>query len=196
MNDRAAMQSALILSGDKAEVMFELAVKGEQAYDGRLTAEQIARTWNLSADLVTLSACATALGKESGGEGFLGFSQALFLAGARSLVLSLWRVEDTATTLLMTRFYENLLGAFDRVRIVGGEELRPGTPLPKATALWEAKNWLRTMTWDKLELEPAMEAYVARGLVPVEGFPGRSETKNPFADQHFWAAFILTGDPD
>ena len=57
-----------------------------------------------------LSACDTGLGKFSGGEGYLGFSQALFLAGGRSLLLSLWQVDDAATALLMTRFYENLLG--------------------------------------------------------------------------------------
>ena len=49
---------------------------------GRLTAEQILRDWKMDADLVTLSACETGLGKQSGGEGYVGFAQALFLAGA------------------------------------------------------------------------------------------------------------------
>jgi hypothetical protein len=50
--------------------------------------------WNLDADLVTLSACETGLGKKDAGEGYLGFSQALFVAGARSLLVSLWKVDD------------------------------------------------------------------------------------------------------
>ena len=59
---------------------------------------------------MTLSACETALGREAGGEGFVGFTQALLMSGARSVCLSLWKVDDTATALLMQRFYANLLG--------------------------------------------------------------------------------------
>src|SRR5204863_5736568 len=97
----------------------------ESAPDGRVTAEQIVRTWDLDADLVVLSACESGLGRYAGGEGYLGFAQALFVRGARSLILSQWRVDDQATALLMTRFYQNLLGR------------RAGltSPLPKAQAL-------------------------------------------------------------
>jgi CHAT domain-containing protein len=56
------------------------------------------------------SACQTGLGRQAGGEGYLGFAQALFIKGARSLVLSQWNVSDVATALLMARFYRNLLG--------------------------------------------------------------------------------------
>ena len=75
-----------------------------------ITALEVARTWDLDADLVVLSACETALGKSAGGEGLLGFAQPLLAKGARSLVLSLWKVDDEATALLMTRFYKNFLG--------------------------------------------------------------------------------------
>ena len=64
--------------------------------------------WKLDADLVVLSACQTGLGQPAGGEGYLGFSQALFKAGARSLVVSLWKVDDTATRKLMRLVYFNL----------------------------------------------------------------------------------------
>ena len=84
--------------------------------------------------MVTLSACQTGLGPYRGGEGYLGFAQALFLAGGRSLVLSLWKVDDTATALLMRRFYEGLLG-----RRAGLDR-----PLPKAEALREAKSGCAT----------------------------------------------------
>ena len=110
INDQMALQSALILAQDRLPDPLLRATAGLKPYDGRLTAAQILKTWKLDADLVTLSACETGLGKSAGGEGYLGFSQVLFLAGARSLVLSLWSVQDNATALLMTRFYENLLG--------------------------------------------------------------------------------------
>jgi len=64
---------------------------------------------NLNADLVVLSACDTALGREIRGEGLVGLSQAFMYAGARGLVLSLWQVSDAATATLMTRFYEHML---------------------------------------------------------------------------------------
>jgi CHAT domain-containing protein len=195
MNDRDPLRSALILSGDEPQAAFESALLGSPVFDGQITATQIMETWKLDAELVTLSACESGLGKESGGEGFLGFSQALFLAGARSLVLSLWRVEDTATTLLMTRFYENMLGAFKTPRTASGISYEPGTTLPKATALEEARNWLRSITWQELEAYPTVAPYVSRGLVPVDDTTMVERQQRPFADPHYWAAFIIMGDP-
>jgi CHAT domain-containing protein len=60
----------------------------------------------LNADLVVLSACDTALGREIRGEGLIGLTQGFLYAGARSLVVSLWQVPDHATAELMTRFYQ------------------------------------------------------------------------------------------
>src|SRR5262249_20088469 len=101
---RRALQSALVLAQDHLPDPVEQALAGQRVYDGRLTAEQILRGWRLDAELVTLSACESGLGRYQGGEGYLGFAQALLLAGARSVVLSLWKVDDTATALLMIRF--------------------------------------------------------------------------------------------
>lgn len=63
----------------------------------------------LDAELVTLSACETALGKERGGEGPSSLSRAFFSAGARAVLAALWKVDDTATADLMVRFYRHLL---------------------------------------------------------------------------------------
>ncbi|MBI4584141.1 MAG: tetratricopeptide repeat protein [Planctomycetes bacterium] len=177
MDNRLAMQSALILSQSDGEDPVKAVLSGELVYDGKLTAVQIARTWKLAAELVTLSACETGLGKLAGGEGYLGFSQALFLSGARSVVLSLWKVEDRATAILMERFYENLV-----VR-----------KLPKAEALFEAKKWLRGLSRNEVQEK-------LKGLDSVRGKPvpvDRSEAslpEKPFQDPYFWAGFILIGN--
>lgn len=73
--------------------------------DGFLRAHEIADL-ALPADLVVLSACRTGLGHPIRGEGLVGLPQAFFLAGARTLVVSLWPVGDTTTADLMTRFHE------------------------------------------------------------------------------------------
>ena len=66
-------------------------------------------TLNLSADLVVLSACETGLGKISRGEGIIGLTRALIYAGSNNLVVSLWRVGDASTSVLMTDFYRSML---------------------------------------------------------------------------------------
>lgn len=76
--------------------------------DGRLEARELLDL-SLAADLVTLSACETALGRVQGGEGMVGLAWATLLAGARSLVVSQWRVEAGATARLMDAFYGRLL---------------------------------------------------------------------------------------
>ena len=63
----------------------------------------------LNAELVVLSACRTALGRELRGEGLVGLTRSFFHTGAKRVVVSLWGVDDQATTELMSRFYRHLL---------------------------------------------------------------------------------------
>lgn len=77
---------------------------------------------DLAADLVVLSGCRTALGKEVRGEGLLGLTRGFFYAGARRVVASLWAVDDQATAELMEGFYRGLWAA----------ELRPADALRQA----------------------------------------------------------------
>src|SRR5205807_6272514 len=107
----------------------------KEGQQGELSAERVLTGWNLNAELVTRSACQTGLGRHERGEGFIGFAQALQLAGARSVCLSRWSVSDLSTALLMERFYQNMLGKREGLK----------APLSKAAALAEAKQWLRTL---------------------------------------------------
>jgi CHAT domain-containing protein len=62
----------------------------------------------LNADLVTLSACETGVGATAGESGVVSLEQAFLISGARSVVASLWNVEDRSTTALMKAFYTHL----------------------------------------------------------------------------------------
>ncbi|MBO0699809.1 MAG: CHAT domain-containing protein, partial [Zavarzinella sp.] len=184
LDKQRPMRSALLLARGSGPG----SAGGKNAYDDRLTAERMLRQWKLDAELVTLSACQTGLGRDAGGDGYLGFSQALFVAGARSLVVSLWEVDDTATSLLMTRFYENLMGLPKGL---------PGGPLEaksKAEALKEAKEWLSRLRPDEVD-------QLAAGL-PRTGTRGRvvpkaaTEKAHPsYEHPYYWSGFILIGDP-
>jgi CHAT domain-containing protein len=88
-------------------------VLAERDQDGRprpglLTLADIS-TMRLSAELVVLSACRTALGKEVRGEGLVGLTRGFMDAGARRVVASLWAVPDAPTAALMSRFYSSML---------------------------------------------------------------------------------------
>jgi CHAT domain-containing protein len=64
---------------------------------------------NLNADQVVLSACETGLGEQIKGEGMVGITRGFFYAGARRVLVSLWRVNDEATAELMSKFYNALI---------------------------------------------------------------------------------------
>ena len=82
--------------------------------DGMLNGEDVAGLNLRDTELVVLSACETGLGDVHVGEGVLGLRRAFMLAGARTLVMSLWKVPDEQTQLLMREFYRRMLAGDTR----------------------------------------------------------------------------------
>jgi CHAT domain-containing protein/Tfp pilus assembly protein PilF len=157
--------------------------------DGILHSAEIAMLPMRHIDLVVLSACDTSLGtlidartgkpvtdSQSAvtGEGLIGVQRAFQVAGANVVIGSLWKVDDTATARLMTRFYDNLW----RRR------------MSKLDALREAQIWMLR--------DPAATSGLPRGIVGVDPRPIKNlaevNTQSSTADPRYWAAFVLSGD--
>lgn len=82
----------------------------EQEHDGILTSEEIASVDLSNVGMVVLSACQTGLGDiDTGAEGVYGIQRAFKLAGVQSLLMSLWKVDDNATSYMMREFYSSML---------------------------------------------------------------------------------------
>lgn len=197
--------SGLVLTGANQPVR-------EGQDDGILTALEVAELNLEKVELAALSACETGLGKAAGGEGLLGLQRAFQVAGARSVLASLWGVADEATEELMVRFYQNLWEK----------------KLPKLEALRQAQLWMlergvhrsSSAVEERLrEMEPWLETAarlfpwpgVAEGLKEVRGW--LRETRGRLArgtlvpldagkrlqtpgrtPPYYWAAFVLSGD--
>lgn len=96
--------------------------------------------YNLTLDsqLVVLSACSTALGKDVKGEGLVGMTRGFMCAGAARVIASLWKVDDDATAELMKLFYEKMLR----------QKQRPATALRGAQIeMWNRKQWRAPYYW-------------------------------------------------
>jgi CHAT domain-containing protein/Flp pilus assembly protein TadD len=100
------LRSGLILAGGN-NAWNDKAVEGVE--NGILFADDVAKMNLLGTELVALSACVTALGKVNNSEGVFGLQRAFKLAGAQTLIMSLWKVNDDATAILMNTFYQEWL---------------------------------------------------------------------------------------
>ena len=123
VEDKALTRSGLLMAGaNNALTGLELP---EGVDNGILTAKEIAGVDLRGMDMVVLSACQTGLG-EITGDGVFGLQRGFKKAGVCSLLMSLWKVDDNATQMLMTRFYANLIAG-----------------KPKYEALREAQRYVR-----------------------------------------------------
>jgi CHAT domain-containing protein/Tfp pilus assembly protein PilF len=98
LNDRSPMYSHLVLAQD---------AKGKGQEDGLLEAWELMKL-DLKADLAVLSACETARGRVGAGEGMIGLTWALFVAGVPTTVVSQWKVRSDSTAELMVEFHRRL----------------------------------------------------------------------------------------
>lgn len=153
----------------------------KQAGKGFALAQEIA-TLDLRANEITvLSACDTARGDIKIGEGVFGLRRAFAVAGAKTLIMSLWSVPDKATALLMERFFDNLQLGMGR-----GE------------ALQHAQNYIRNITVNELRkttlgLEVLAERLKLSKLSPETKIDCREEDK-PLQHPFYWGAWICQGD--
>lgn len=109
--------------------------------NGFLQAWEVFDRVRCDADLVVLSACATALGKASGGEGLVGLTRAFEYAGARSVLSTLWRIDDRSTARWMERFYAHLRAGLPKDEALRRTQLqfiRGAAPSSAAPFFWAA----------------------------------------------------------
>ncbi|MGH9855441.1 MAG: CHAT domain-containing protein, partial [Blastocatellia bacterium] len=93
---------------------------------------------NLPAELVVLSACDSALGREIKGEGLVGLTRGFMYAGAARVAASLWKVDDEATAELMAQFYQRMLN----------DRMSPAAALREAQiAIWRQPRWNAPYYW-------------------------------------------------
>lgn len=103
------LYSGLLLAG-----VSNTDTKEKTGEDGILTAYEIMNLGFSNLDMVVLSACETGTGEISSGEGVYGLQRAFLVAGANSLIMSMWKVDDQATKDLMTEFYKELFNKGDK----------------------------------------------------------------------------------
>jgi CHAT domain-containing protein len=139
LNDRSPMYSHIVLAqnaADPKERDAGEAKKDGREEDGLLEAWEIMKM-DLKADLVVLSACETARGRVSAGEGMIGLTWALFVAGAPTTVVSQWAVRSDSTARLMVGFHRRLR---QLRRVKGNEASSPAKAESLRSAALELMN--------------------------------------------------------
>lgn len=179
VEDKALTRSGLLFSGANIKLRGD-AILPDGVDDGILTAKEIAGLDLRGTKLVVLSACQTGLG-EITGDGVFGLQRGFKKAGARTLLMSLWKVDDNATRLLMSQFYKNLIAGKSYF-----ESLR------------DAQEYVRTYE-EEIEIKqdngrPKVklsaqnrEEIQKQNLIQDKAY----KKKKIYADPYYWAAFIL-----
>ena len=183
VEDKQLTRSGLLFAGANYVLSGSENQLPEGVDDGILTAKELTTIDLRGLDMVVLSACQTGLG-EITGDGVFGLQRGFKKAGAQTIVMSLWKVNDEATRLFMTKF-------FDEIRLD-----KDGHPTNKHEAFLAAQRYLR----DEYEIEQTrtinsnLTASQIRRL-EREGKTIEAQTiterVKPYAEPKYWAAFIM-----
>ncbi len=158
------LHSGLLLAGAESALNGQ---RQESLDDGILTAYE-AMNLNLdNTDLVVLSACETRLGEIKNGEGVYGLQRAFKVAGAKSIIMSLWKVDDEATQELMVSFYKHWLSPTQPPRRGGANTNAAISPPPRG-GLGGAKR----------------SAFLK----------AQKELKAKYPEPYYWGAFVMVGE--
>ena len=167
IEDKAMTRSGLLFAG--AANAWQKTGTGD---DGILTAQEAAMLDLRGLDLCVLSACETGLG-EITGEGVFGLQRGFKKAGAKTLLVSLRKVDDNATRLLMTEFYRNYLSGKS-----------------KAESLKAAQTHLRNYE-PQNNNNSRKESTIAERLSKTRKQATTGILEKPYANPAYWAYFIL-----
>ncbi len=169
------LRSALAFAG--ANAWLQGKTLPNEAGKGLVFAQDVAALDLWATELAVLSACNTAMGDIKIGEGVFGLRRAFAVAGAKTLVMSLWSVPDRATALLMERFFTNLQQGLGR-----------------ADALQDAQNYIRTITVKDLQQSPLGLAVLEEleKLLPQDY--QFCQDNRPLEHPYFWGAWVCQGD--
>jgi hypothetical protein len=169
------LRSALAFAG--ANTWLKGKTLPNEAGKGLVFAQDVAALNLWATELAVLSACNTAMGDIKIGEGVFGLRRAFAVAGAKTLVMSLWSVPDRATALLMQRFFTNLQHGLGR-----------------ADALQYAQNYIRTITVKQLQQSSLGLAVLEelQGLLPQDY--QFCQDNRPLEHPYFWGAWVCQGD--
>jgi CHAT domain-containing protein len=159
--DDALLRSGVALAGANTR-------RGDSGDDGILTGLEVAALDLHETELVVLSACETGVGDVGTGDGVYGLRRALVLAGSRSQVMSLWRVDDAATRDLMVDFYKRLLAGAGRADALRDAQLEMlAIPNREHPYYWAA--FIQSGDWRPIA-KPSVP--MAAGSWPAQAPPG------------------------
>lgn len=152
-DDRNMSRSGILFSGANNTLK---GIRQSPEDDGILTAKEVSQLNLKGTQLVVLSACQSALGEVSG-EGVFGLQRGFKMAGVETIMMSLWKVSDMATRILMTKFYEGLMeGKTKRQSLLAAQKYLMEYEMPDKTGKSTGKPFSHPRYWAAFVLLDAL----------------------------------------